>query len=105
MPYAIAGVGRSVGLSGSWGHYVQVLGWPPNGSTNGAEESDCSDVLEFHRRAPTVGWKLLEQGLKVRRLLRFAQVGVSSVIDASDLDELTFVSGTHKAISLTLIAF
>ena len=26
MPYAIAGVGRSVGLSGSWGHYVQVLG-------------------------------------------------------------------------------
>ena len=54
---AIAGVGRSVGLSGSWGHYVQVLGWPPTGHLRTVQRRvDCSDVLECLHRRVAHGW-------------------------------------------------
>ena len=95
MPYAIAGVGRSVGLSGSWGHYVQVLGWPPTGHLQRCRGE--STVLTYwrrrHRRVAH-GWvETVGAGTRGQSdfygLLRWS-VGRHG---SSDLDEHTFGSG------------
>ena len=57
MPYVISDVGRSVGLSGSWGHDVQVLGWSPTGHLRTVQRRvDCSDVLQCRHRRVAHGW-------------------------------------------------
>ena len=100
MPHAIAGAGRSVGLSGAWGLDVQVWGWSPAGHLWAVLRRVVKD------EQPTVGWKLLEQGPKSQATSKTCSVGPSSRMDASDLDGHTLVSGhAPRQSALTLIAF
>ena len=107
MPYAIAGVGRSVGLSGSWGHYVQVLGWSPTGHLRTVQRRvDWSDVQQCrHRRVAHCWWKLLEQGPKSQATSTNCSGGVSpSLAPPISMDSLSSAARTRQS-ALTLIAF
>ena len=57
------------------------------------ESTVLTHISVITDEALTVGWKLLEQGPKSQATSETCSVGPSSLIDASDLDGLTLVSG------------
>ena len=70
------------------------------------ESTDLTYSSVVTDEEPTVGWKLLEQGPKSQATSENCSVGPSSLIDASDLDALSVVSGhALRQSALTLIAF
>ena len=85
--------GRSVWLVAPWGHGSRCWACLLRGTCSrcGGESTDQTSISVVTDEAPTVGWKLLEQGPESRSASGMCSGGVSAVIGSSGLDAHTLV--------------